>query len=211
MAHDSPTGCDLLMWIRDVPEKTGRKPGQVVNVQDCPHKGWGAGERPPDFKIVHVPDRRKADMAHLMEIDTRYHANSAEEDMMRLDPQTRTMLRRRRHVDLDALDPVDRDVIKSVPSIPECEMPWSKLAGKDVDDRGSGLEFTLAQEDRTDALDRLHAEIEAGITEAPPGYVKPARDFSAHVTDIDNEVAVSVAMGHGKPLGYKPPEVRGIS
>jgi hypothetical protein len=208
MASDSPTGCDILMWIRDIPERTGRSPGQTIDAKDCPHKGWGRRERPPDFKVVHIPDKRKKDMAHVVESDTRYYANNAEETMMQMPPQAKTMLRRRRHFDLDTMSAEDKTTIKHTPDAAECEMAWEKFNGKDVDDRDTALEQTFEQKDRTEELNWMHAKIETGIAEEPPDYMKPARDISLYVAAIDNEMALLKAMHKNVPAGYMTPEER---
>jgi hypothetical protein len=212
MPADSVTGCDQLWWIRETPTRqTGRIPGQVCDIKDCPHKGWGSGEKPPDFKVVHVPDKRKADFMHLMETHEEHHPNTREEDMLQFPPQTKVMIRRRRHVDITRMAAADQTAINDTPKELCHTIDAAKVEAVVADDQyHADLRVEQPKVDQRDALDQAHAEIAVGLLPEPPGYEATDRDIDAKIYAIDLEMAEIQARGGTVPDTYRPPHERAL-
>jgi hypothetical protein len=208
MGKDDTSGCDVLIWIRDIAETTGRCPGQAYDIKDCPHRGWGRKECPPDFKIIHIPDKSRADLEYLLKSDEETYINSAEEDMMKLPPQPKTHLKKRRRFNLDQLKPKDRNDIKRDLDVNENTMVWSKIGATEKDDIASNLKLSFAWRSRIEELNYMHAEIAAGLRPAPPNYVKTERDISSYLAEIDARMDAFYTVRGYYPTNYIKPADR---
>lgn len=137
MPPDSTSGCDMLMWIRPeavTPMTTGRAAGQVVAIKDCPHAGWGTAECPPDFKVVHVPDKTKEDLKHLLIPYQENHDLTDEEAALELMPQTKRMTRRKHRIDVGSLESEDNEAIMGTHAEKYHTLAYDKFSANILDD-----------------------------------------------------------------------------
>jgi hypothetical protein len=206
MPHDSTTGCDLLVWGEDpakIPFKTQRAWGHVVNIKDCPHKGWGKEERPQGayrFKVVHVPDRTKADLDYLQRAHYAFWTNSPEDAALGYPPQKKKFLKRRHRINIVALGAVDRAAITKDADL-YCTIPWARLEPKITDDVNQlDLSNTYPQIDRAFQRRVDLAEIRRGVQREPPGWALNKHLFSGVDTTAEElKLVADIELGR-RPL-----------
>lgn len=139
MAHDSTGGCDMLIWAEDPanhPFATGRARGQVVDIKDCPHKGWGNEESPNGeyrMKVIHVPDKIKADLEYLLEQLHETWPNSIEDDALEMPLAKKKFALSKYRIDITALKQAEQDVIMK-DNNQYCNLNFDIFSGQIVDD-----------------------------------------------------------------------------
>jgi hypothetical protein len=176
MPHDSLTGCDLLIWAESptkTPLTTGRCRGQVINIMDCPHKGWGREEKPTGeyrMKVLHMADKRRADLAYLLEVHQEFHDNDEQEDSLGFPQDEKAFVRRKKRIAVDTLDMADQTAV-TVNTDRYHTMTSAAVEASVVDDSNHPvLKETYPKPDRTDDKKRVVALIRRGEMEPPPNW-----------------------------------------
>ena len=139
MPHDSPSGCDILIWAEDpanIAFSSSRAWGQAIDIKNCPHRGWGAEECPTGeyrMKVVYIPDKRKSDIEYLLDPLQELWANSIEDDALELTALKKKFALRRYRINLDALSTTDKDAITKDDQ-QYCTIAGGTLVGNTLDD-----------------------------------------------------------------------------
>ena len=200
MPPESTIGCDMLVWIRPeavTPMTTGRAAGQVVIIKDCPHSGWGRAECPPDFKVIHVPDKRKEDLEFLTAPYLENHPNTPEENALEFPPQLRRHARRKRRIDVNSLNESDVTAIMEAHDETYHALSYSIFADKIFDDsEHSVLSPVRAKTDSSDAQRRVVAEIRLGVRPEPEGWETNKELFKDIDTSVE-ELAIIAQIENG--------------
>lgn len=193
MPSDSTSGCDLLVWAESpsrVPLSTGRAEGHVGDIKDCPHKGWGNEEKPTGayrIKIIHVPDKRKADLEHLLLPVYEFWPNDEEEDALGMSPQKRKYVPRRKRLDVVSFSQSDKDAIRLDDSRYHTMMSVDLLEVDDIDH--AVLAQHYFQRDRSAEKEVMLSLIRLEWIPEPPNWEKNKGLF-AHVDTTNVELAL---------------------
>ncbi len=89
---------EVLVWVRNVPERTGRRRGQIIHAQDAATAKWGKKEKLPDFVVLKINGLDLDDVKPLLED---YHSEEG------------WFLRRRRRLNFDSIPSALRTQILS--------------------------------------------------------------------------------------------------
>lgn len=183
MPPDSTGGCDMLVWIRPeavTPMTTGRAAGQVIMIKNCPHAGWGTKECPPDFKVIHVPDKKASDLQELVLSYEEYYANTEEEAALELPPQTKRMARRKHRIDVGSLESEDNIAIMDTHAEKYHELPYDKFSAKTLDD--SKHEVLSAIQEKRDTYQQQKWQ----VAKIRVGVINPPKDWETnkHLFDL---------------------------